>query len=70
LWKVAKAVKVPPGATVTDSSGFSVHVVLSAETPPSSPSPPDICSETYEASTQSPGHVRVRLPDEMFVYVR
>lgn len=40
-----------------------------AATPPSSPLPPDISSETYEAFTQSPGQPKVRVEDVTLVYV-
>lgn len=67
LWKVANDVEVPPGGTITDRPGFWLQVVVSAETVPSSPLPPDMCSETNEASGQSPGQAKVWSEDEKLV---
>lgn len=43
--------------------------MLAAETAPSSPLPPDMCCETYEAFAQLPGQPKVRAEEPMLVYV-
>lgn len=69
LEKVAQSACVPPGGTETVKSGFSLHCVLEAETVPSSPLPPDMCSAVLPGAEEAEVQSRVWLEDEIFVYV-